>query len=392
MHIAHLSTAVTLNQTVLNRMIYQKNCGHRVVALCPDDEWAEGVRAHGIEVIEVPFIRHNLIQSFTRAALRTYQICRRERFDVVHTHTLLPGIAGRIAARLAGIPLVVHTFHSWVLHKPRSLLFRLVYQALELLAAYFGHVMLFQNSDDLQAWSRISAIPKQRAVLIGNGIDINKIISQVKPNARERIRQEFNIDKNVFLTVVIARLELYKGHSTLLRAFKQIVSSTSHQIAALFIGIGEDRHLIESEIGQLGLKDIVKFTGYRQDVPDIITASDLSVLTSQYEGIPRALMESMILGKPVIGTDVPGNSSLIQSRENGILVEHDNASGLASAIIELMENPALASLLAENGRQTILSNYDENKVAAYEIELYQQFLKSGVSQPSEWSPDTDAYS
>ena len=137
MYIAHLSTAITLNQTVLNSMIFQKKNGHRVVALCPEDEWTEAIKAHGIEVIEVPFVRHSWLHSFTTAPLRTFFVCRREKFDVVHTHTLLPGIAGRVAARLAGIPAVVHTFHSWPLHKPRGAAFTLAYQALELLAAFF---------------------------------------------------------------------------------------------------------------------------------------------------------------------------------------------------------------------------------------------------------------
>ena len=101
MYIAHLSTSVSLNQTVLNRMTFQKNNGHRVVALCPDDEWAEEIKSHDIRVIEVPFIRHSLLHSFSSAAMRTFSICKREQFDVVHTHTLLPGIAGRVAARLA---------------------------------------------------------------------------------------------------------------------------------------------------------------------------------------------------------------------------------------------------------------------------------------------------
>ncbi|HPO58185.1 MAG TPA: glycosyltransferase [Anaerolineaceae bacterium] len=103
MYIAHLSTAVTLNQTVLNTMVFQQRSGHRVAALCPDDEWTGAIRERGIEIIPVPFVRHSLRHSFTSAAAKAYAACRREQFDVVHTHTLLPGIAGRVAARLADL-------------------------------------------------------------------------------------------------------------------------------------------------------------------------------------------------------------------------------------------------------------------------------------------------
>lgn len=385
MYIAHISTAITLNQTVLNRMVFQKMNGHRVVALCPEDKWTADIKAHGVKVIEVPFIRHNLQHSFTTAALRTFLVCRREQFDIVHTHTLLPGIAGRVAARLAGVPAVVHTFHAWPLHKPRGKGFTLAYKTLEVLAAYFGHVILFQNEDDLRSWGQIPGMPTHKALLIGNGIDSQAILSKAQPGARETVRREFGIEDDVNLIVMVARLELYKGHSMLLQALRQIVSSTNHKIAALFVGIGKDRQLIEEESNHLGLNGIVRFTGYRLDVPNILCASDISVLTSRYEGIPRALMESMVLGTPVIATDVPGSRTLIRSWENGILVKHNDAHALATAIICLIENPGLANQLADRGRQTILKEYDEYQVAARVEEIYRQILDTGLARLPDWT-------
>jgi len=390
MYIAHLSTAITLNQTVLNSMIFQKTNGHRVVALCPEDEWTEDIKAHGIEVIEVPFVRHSLLHSFTTAALRTFLVCRREKFDIVHTHTLLPGIAGRVAARLAGIPAVVHTFHSWPLHNPRGKAFTLAYQTLELLAAFFAHIILFQNGDDLRSWSQIPSMPKNKATLIGNGIDTQKVISRVQPGARAIVRREFGLADDVTVIIMVARLELYKGHIMLLNALRQIISSTDHKIFALFVGIGKDRPLIEEEADRLGLKEVVQFTGYRQDVPNLLAASDISVLPSRYEGIPRALMESMALGIPVIATDVPGSRTLIRSGENGILVKHDDASELAAAIRNLIETPGLAGKLADRGKQTVRVEYDEHNVAARVEKIYRHILDTGLPQLSDLNVEADS--
>ena len=370
-------------------MTFQKNNGHRVVALCPDDEWAEEIKSHDIRVIEVPFIRHSLLHSFSSAAMRTFSICKREQFDVVHTHTLLPGIAGRVAARLAGVPAVVHTFHSWPLHKTRGKAFTLIYKQLELLAAFFGHAILFQNRDDMLSWSQIPGMPKNKAILVGNGIDCNAICSKVQPNARESIRHEFGIGEDTTLIIMVARLELYKGHLILLDALRQILTSTDHKIFALFVGIGEDRARIEEEVNRLGLKDIVRFTGYRLDVPNLLAASDISVLPSQYEGIPRALMESMILGVPVVATDVPGNRTLIRSGENGILVEYGDVNQFALALTDLLENPALASGLSKQGKLTVLKEYDEYKVAARVEEIYRQLLHTGWSQLPDMKLETD---
>ena len=379
MYIAHLSTAITLNQTVLNSMVFQKKNGHRVVALCPEDEWTEAIKAHGIEVIEVPFVRHSLLHSFTTAAFRTFLVCRREKFDVVHTHTLLPGIAGRVAARLAGIPAVVHTFHSWPLHKPRSKAFTIVYKALELLAAFFAHIILFQNSDDMLCWSQIPGMPKNKALLIGNGINSQDVISRVQPNARSLVRSEFGIEDDATVIIMVARLELYKGHRMLLNALQQITSTTDHKISALFVGIGDDRPLIEEEVNRLGLQDIVNFTGYRLDVPNLLAASDIGVLTSSYEGIPRALMESMVLGIPVIATNVPGSRTLIRTDENGLLVNQDDIPGLVEAIKCLIESPSFASRLAKTGKQTILSEYDEHSVVTRVERIYRNILENGTA-------------
>src|SRR3972149_5665941 len=168
MYIAHVSTSITLNQTVFNQMVYQRHCGHRVAALCVDDEWAIPIKEEGIQIIDVPLTRHNAIINLTYALAKIWQVCRQEKFDVVHTHTLLPGFAGRIAARLAGIPVIIHTFHTWPLHLARSRPFIWAFNLLELASSYAAHAMLFQNRDDMRCWNEIPGIPVRKAYLIGN--------------------------------------------------------------------------------------------------------------------------------------------------------------------------------------------------------------------------------
>jgi glycosyltransferase involved in cell wall biosynthesis len=302
---------------------------------------------------------------------------------------LLPGIAGRVAARLAGVPVVIHTFHSWPLHKPRGKAFTLAYKALEVVSAYFAHVILFQNIDDMHSWSKITGMPKGKSLLVGNGIDSQSILSKVQPEARKIIRQELGINNDAVVIVMVARLELYKGHLMLLKALRQVVTTTNHKIVALFVGIGKDRLQIEKEAARLGLTDNVLFTGYRLDVPNIISASDISILTSRYEGIPRALMESMLLGLPVIATNVPGSRTLVRSRENGILVEHDDDTELATAIKYLIDKPYFARQLANHGKQTVLQEFDEHKVADRVEDIYKKVLNAGLPQLSERKLEVD---
>ena len=387
MHIAHISTSVTLNQTVFNQMVYQQKQGHHVVALCPDDEWTKPIKYKDIPVLHVPFLWHNAKASLTSALLRTFLICRQEKFDIVHTHTLLPGIAGRIAARLAGVPCVVHTFHSWQPHLYKSLAFKWAFYATEITASYFAHAILFQNPDDLKSWGRIPAIPMRKGTLVGNGIDFSAITKRIGPGARERIRKEFGISDDAFVIVNVARFEPQKGHFFLLQTLNHLIPQVNRKVVTLLVGIGIDQEKIEAEVKRLRLQDVVYFTGYRQDIPDILTASDVSIMTSHYEGIPRALMESMALGIPVVATDVPGTHSLITSGQTGLLVGYGDIPGMSDALIKVMTDPALADRFREKGRHLVQTKFNEYAVADRVEEVYSHILRDKSSPLPQWELD-----
>jgi glycosyltransferase involved in cell wall biosynthesis len=387
MHIAHISTSVTLNQTVFNQMVYQQKQGHRVVALCPDDEWSKPIKYKDIPVIHVPFLWHNAKASMTSALVRTFLVCRQQGFDVVHTHTLLPGLAGRIAARLAGVRCVVHTFHSWQPHLYKSLAFKWAFYATEITASHFAHAILFQNPDDLRSWSRIPAVPVQKATLVGNGVDFSAITKRVGLESRKRIRNEFGISDDAFVIVNVARFEPQKGHLFLLQSIKHLIPQVNRRVVVLLVGIGIDEEKIHAEVERLGLQDVVRFTGYRQDVPDILAASDVSIMTSHYEGIPRALMESMALGIPVVATAVPGTRTLIRSEQTGLLVEYGDVPGMSSALAKVLSDPSLARRLGERGRSHVQTKYDEYTVADRVEEVYNHVLRNRVAPLPQWELD-----
>jgi len=384
MKIAHIATSVTLNQTVFNQMVYQQKQGHHVVALCPDDEWSRPIKYKDIEVIHVPFLWHDAKASLTSALLRTFLVCRQRKFDVVHTHTLLPGIGGRIGARLAGVPCVVHTFHSWPPHLYKNIFFKWAFYASEITAAYSAHAILFQNPDDLGSWRKIPAVPNRRATLVGNGIDFSAITKKVEVGARERIRKEFGISEGAFVIVNVARFEPQKGHGFLLNTLKHLIPQAHRKVVVLLVGMGVDQDKVEAEVKRLDLQDAVFFTGHRQDVPDILTASDVSVMTSLYEGIPRALMESMALGIPVVATDVPGTRSLIQSGKTGLLVKYDDVPGFSSAIIKVLTDPILAKQLGKNGRHLVQTEFNEYVVADRVEEIYNHVLNNKPGALPHW--------
>ena len=387
MYIAHIANSITLSQTVFNQMVYQREKGHRVVALCPEDQWSKPIRYRDIEVIHVPFLLHDAKASMTSALLRTISVCRQEKFDVVHTHTLLPGIAGRIGARLAGIPCVVHTFHSWPPHLYKNPFFRWGFYASEVVAAHAAHAVLFQNPDDLDCWNRILAVPARKATLVGNGIDFSTITKKAGPDARERIRKEFNLTEDDYVLVNVARFEPQKGHIFLLQTLKELLPQVNRRVVLLLVGSGTEQEKVEAETKRLGLQETVVFTGYRKDVPELLAASDVSLMTSHYEGIPRALMESMALGLPVVATDVPGTRSLIRPNQTGFLAKYGDASGFSSALVKLLTDPALAKRLGQKGKELVQSEFNEFVVADRVEEIYTHILDNKTGTLPHWRLD-----
>jgi len=384
--IAHIATTISLNQIVLNQMIYQKEKGHEVVAMGPDDEWAEGIRKQGIPLIDVPFIRHNL-PATGLAALKTWFICRREGFDVVHTHNALPGVMGRMAARLAGVPCVLHTWHSWPARLPRPFHIAAGFRFFEPIATALAHAVLFLNPDDLAIWASLTGVNRRKARLIGNGINVKQFQARVSPDARQRIRAELGLPADGYAVVKVARMEHpRKGHVFFLEAMQRLIGSSPRNIVVWLVGQGDGESAIREAVTRLGIGDRVRFLGYRKDVPDILVASDLSVLASPFEGVPRALMESMAVGVPVVGTDVPGTRMLIKSGESGLLAPFGEVEALAATMRRMLDDPELARRLAENGRTRVESRFNEPEVAERVLRVYDHVL----ARPREPLPHFEA--
>lgn len=386
MRIAHIATTISLNQIVLNQMVFQRDQGHEVFALGPDDEWAAAIRERGIPFLDVCFERHRMGKSM-RAAGQLWRICRRERFDVVHTHNAIPGILGRLGARLAGVPVVLHTWHSWPLRLPRSLPHRLAAGVLEPLATAAADVVLFLNPDDMQAWSDMPGVDVRKGILVGNGINVEEFAARATPEGRTRVRRELGLDDDVFVLSKVARLEHpRKGHDFFFEALRRFLDRTDRPVVALLLGKGDDEAAVRREASQRGLGAVVRFLGYRSDVPDVLLASDVSVLASPFEGIPRALMESMALGVPVVGADVVGTRTLVESERSGLLVPFGDADALAEAFERLAEDPALRKGLGERGRQRVRAHFNEPVVAARVLEIYERLLRGHKHDLPRWDP------
>jgi glycosyltransferase involved in cell wall biosynthesis len=340
-----------------------QQAGHEVVAVCGPGEWVEKMRADGV-CVEVIDIRRELSPlADLRALAQLYRLFRFHHFDVVHTHTPKAGLLGPVAARLAGVPVVVHTIHGLLFHDRMPRWKRCLFWLPEKWTAIFSHYLLSQSREDVDVAVRTHLCSRDKISYIGNGIDLTHF--SAKSNG-ERIRRrcQLGLTEDDFVIGSVGRLVYEKGFAELFAAADRL-SSDPDPIKFLVVGPEEKNQndAIDSGLMQeLKRRGVIRFLGWRDDVVSWYPAMDLFVLPSHREGIPRACMEASAMQRPVIASDIRGCREVIEHGRTGLLVTMGDSVALAAAIRELRRDPLRRQQMGTEGRRHIAEQFDSRLV------------------------------
>lgn len=284
---------------------------------------------------------------------------RRERVQIVHTHCPMPGILGRIAGFLAGVPIIVHTIHGYALPDSSNPLLTSLYNLAEKLCGRFTHMLLSQNRADIETARVLKLVPSERLRMIGNGIDLR----QFRPVART---PDPLAPVHILCT---ARFEPVKNHPMLFAAIRK-VKERGRQVRLRLVGAGHLRAEYERRCAEMQIGDIVEFLGYCDDMPELLARTDIAVLTSITEGIPRAMLEAMAMRVPVVATRVVGTEETVVDGETGFLVPLDDVDALADRLVQLIDDFALRERMGARGRAWVESEFDEDKIVDALARIY----------------------
>jgi glycosyltransferase involved in cell wall biosynthesis len=278
---------------------------------------------------------------------------RRTRPDIVHTHDDRPNIHGAPAARLAGVPVVIHTRHHQGAHLSgrQRLLVRLVSSCDDRFVCI---------SHDSRTWACRQGISPHRLRVLHNGIDL--------------MRFAYRGPDPTGYAVLVARLSPEKGIDVLLQAMSRMVPNQA-DFRVQIAGDGPGRATLEQQARQLGVDGHVRFLGTVRDVPELLAGARLFVLPSRTEGISLTLLEAMARGLPVVATNVGGNPEVVANGETGLLVPPDHPQELAQAIGQLWNSPDLGARMGERGRQRVCEQFDIKKMVAE----YEALYRGGLS-------------
>lgn len=397
--IAHVTTIDrSLRYLLLNQLRSIQQAGYEVVGISAPGPEVPVIEAAGIRHIPVPMTRNVTPLADLVSLWHLYRVMHRERFTIVHTHNAKPGLLGQLAARLAGVPLVVNTLHGFYFHDHMSPHWRRFYITLEKIAARCSDVILSQNSEDVQTAIREGICSPDLIKPLSNGIDVRRFDRNcLDSQAVAQKRGELGLPPDTPVVGFVGRLVREKGILELMQALR-IVQQYLPTVRTLLIGrVDHDKpDALTPEVARsYGLAEACIFTRFRQDMPELYALMDVLVLPSHREGFPRSLMEASAMGVPCVVTNIRGCREVVMHNRNGLLVSLGDVQALANAIIELLTNREKAQRMGEEGRRLALECFDEQFVFEKVKTEYARLLQAKglvLSQPNADKPQQKNYS
>ncbi len=361
--VTEISGSETHLLTLLPRL---REYGYEPTMLClseyhrPPTNFVAKMEGAGIPT-EVIWIGQNHFQPLLLPEL-TLKIKQGE-YDLVHTHLIHADFYGILAARMAGVKVVISSRHNdnafrskfpwrWLISGNNRFADRLI--------CISQHLKQFAETVELTAAEKIS--------VVHYGLDPSKVSDQ-------SWREKLGWEENVQAIGIVSRLTEQKGHSTLLKAMSEVVRQFP-TVQLVIIGDGELRQNLEQDTVKLGLEKQVHFLGYRQDAAAMMSGLDLFVLPSRWEGFGLVLLEAMAARLPIVATKVSAIPEIVRHGETGLLVPVDDVDALSKAICTLLGQRHLARTMGENGRKRLEQNFTVQAMVNKTCAVYNQLLSA----------------
>lgn len=322
--------------------------------------------------IIVPELRRDINPVFDIAALwRLYFIFRQRRFDVVHTHTAKAGALGRIAAALVKTPAIVHTPHGHNLYGYFNPRVSAVIARIEKFLSRFTDELIALTELERSDYVASGVAGAEKISVIYQGLELEKFTRDWK--GAFNVKSSLKIRPEERVVGMVGRLEPVKGSLFFIEAAALIVKRCP-DVRFLIIGEGSLRSSMEQRVKELGINANVIFTGWREDIPDILSLMDVMVLPSLNEAVGIALIEAQAEGVPVVASRIGGIPDVVKDHKTGILVPPSDAPAIAEAVISLLDDKPRRAAMGEAGRVWVRDRFRAEDMAEKTSALYSNLL------------------
>ena len=372
-----VSVDITLRFILFNHLKFLRDEGYDVYAVCSPGKLLKDVEAEGIKVKTIVFKRKISPISDIIAFVKLYFYFRKKKFDIVHTHTLKPEFLGQIAAKLAGVPIIVNSFHGFNFAEDASQVKKKIFILIEKIAAQCSDLVFSISRKIVKNAVNEKICKKGKIKYLGDGINIFRFDpSKFSKEFILEKKKQLGIDPSKRVIGIVARLVAEKGYLDLFQAFKMVLFKYPE---TLLLVVGQEEPEKKDNIDPKIVKDYqvensVLFLGERKDVEELYPLMDVFVLPTHREGLGIAFLEASAMKIPVIATNTGGCPEAVDDGKTGILIPVRDVKKLIEAIFYLFNNPEKAKELGQNGREKILREFDERLVFERIREEYQKLI------------------
>jgi glycosyltransferase involved in cell wall biosynthesis len=315
-----------------------------------------------------------------RALARLRTIARRFRPHLVHTHTAKAGFLGRVVAlSLRPRPAVVHTYHGHVLEGYFTPPVNRAYRSLEAFLSRFSDSLIGVSDATVDDLVRLRVAPRERFQIVPLGLDLDPF-AQVSDRDGQGLRAQLGLGGDDLVCTYVGRLVTIKRLDVLIGGFAR-AREVDQRLRLVIVGDGELRPSLERMVNRLGVTSAVTFLGYRRDLPPIIAATDIAVLTSASEGTPVSLIEAGAAGRPAVASAVGGVPEVVIP-ETGLLFPPGDERALGRALLRMADDSQLRVEMGRRARDHVLVRYSVARLVADIDALYQDLLGATDQSPS----------
>lgn len=373
------AVATTMDKQLRPLIEASIEAGYEVHLACDDDGYLEKLRKDGFITHQIHFDRKINIRSNIKSIIELYKLMKFYKYDIVHVHTPVASILGRVAAKLAKIKHIVYTAHGYYFHEGMSKKeYNFYYNIEKYFAKLATEYLLLQSKEDYELSVNKKFKSKYRIIHLGNGVDIKNKFNPNKYSDKQiiELKKSLGIRERDFVICFIGRFVKEKGIIELVAAFQRLQKEKNY-VKLLLIGDlneSEREQGISKFIDDWKKNENIIFTGVRSDIPELLLASDIFVLPSYREGLPRSIVEAMAMKRPVIATNIRGCREQVIDYQTGFLVEKKEIDALFKRILELLRNKDLRISFGDKARKVAELDYNEEKVLDKQIELFDSLL------------------
>ncbi len=374
--IVHLVTRLDLGGAQQNTLHTARNLDPKrfeVVLACGPGGLldAEALNSLGVRTAFIDSLRREISPFYDLLALlEIAKLLLAEKPVLLHTHSSKAGILGRLAAALAGVPVVVHTYHGFGFHDRQRAVVKTLYVALERLCARFTDALVFVSRANIDYAAAHGLVRPQDAVLIRSGVSLAGLPAKVDA---VKLKTSAGIGMHKPLVLSVGNLKPQKNAADFVAAAAKVLTEVP-EARFVFIGDGPQKSALQARAFVLGLEGKVLFLGWRRDTAQWLAAADVFVMTSLWEGLPRALVEAMKSGLPSVCYATDGVVDLLKDGDNGFLIKPGDQDALAARLTQLLKDESLRRKLGTAASASIGPEFDIDGMVRSQEALYDRLM------------------